>query len=78
MQCSHARERADVSDGVSWVLHSDMWAAYRRVQHLPPVDVHNTESLPQFVDPVTGVHTQNWKGCHAYQLRELPQSVNVA
>ena len=65
------------------VIHSDMWAAYRRVQHLPPVAVHNTvnHSL-NFVDPVTGVHTQNiesdWKrvkmklkrmkGCHAHQL----------
>ena len=65
------------------VIHSDMWAAYNRVQQLPPVAAHNTVNHSRnFVDPVTGVHTQNiesyWnrvktklkrmKGCHAHQL----------
>ena len=65
------------------VIHSDMWAAYRRVQHLPPVTVQNTVNHSRnFVDPVTGVHTKSiesyWnrvktklkrvKGCHAHQL----------
>ncbi len=64
-------------------VHSDEWAAYNQVQSLPTVGTHNTvnHSL-HFVDPVTGVHTQNvesyWnrvkgklkrmKGCHAHQL----------
>ena len=41
-------------------VHSDQWAAYNRVQQLPSVTVHNTgnHSL-HFVDPGTGVHTQN-------------------
>ena len=64
-------------------VHSDDWAAYRRVQQLGNVARHNVvnHSL-HFVDPVTGVHTQHvesyWnrvktklkrmKGCHADQL----------
>lgn len=65
------------------IIHSDMWASYNRVQRLPPVAAHNTVNHSRhFVDPVTGVHTQNiesyWnrvktklkrmKGCHAHQL----------
>ena len=65
------------------IIHSDMWAAYRRVQQLPPVAAHRTVNHSRhFVDPVTGVHTQNigsyWnrvktklkrmKGCYAHQL----------
>ena len=65
------------------IVHSDDWAAYRRVQGLGNVAAHNVvnHSL-HFVDPVTGVHTQHvesyWnrvktklkrmKGCHASQL----------
>ena len=65
------------------IVHSDDWAAYRRVHQLGNVATHNVvnHSL-HFVDPVTGVHTQNvesyWnrvktklkrmKGCHTGQL----------
>ena len=65
------------------VIHSEMWAAYARVQNLPSVAAHNTVNHScNFVDPVTGVHTQNFesywnrvkiklkrmRGCHAHQL----------
>ena len=65
------------------IIHSDEWAAYRRVSSLPTVASHSTvnHSL-HFVDPATGTHTQNiesyWgrvkrriknmKGCHASEL----------
>ena len=64
-------------------VHSDQWQSYSRVQTLPNVSSYSTvnHSL-HFVDPTTGVHTQNvesyWgrvklkfkrgKGCQASQL----------
>ena len=64
-------------------IHSDEWAAYRRVHQLPNVRRHQTvnHSL-HFVDPRTGVHTQHiesyWsrvkrkfkrmKGVHLHQM----------
>ena len=65
------------------IIHSDEWAAYRRVNSLTNVSQHETvnHSL-HFVDRVTGVHTQNiesyWnnvktklkrmRGCHRDHL----------
>lgn len=73
--------QAQVQAGTT--IHSDEWAAYNHVQSLPGITAHRTvnHSL-NFVDPVTGVHTQNvesyWnrvkiklkkmKGCHADHL----------
>ena len=44
-------------------IHSDEWAAYRRVQQLGNVHTHAAVNhLLHFVDPSTGVHTQNLLG----------------
>ena len=65
------------------IIHSDQWTAYNGVQQLGNVHQHQiiNHSL-HFVDPTTGVHTQNvesyWnrvktklkrmKGCHEEQI----------
>ena len=65
------------------IIHSDQWRAYNQVNTLPNVASHSTVNHSiEFVDPVTGTHTQNvesyWnrvkirfkkmKGCHESQL----------
>ena len=73
--------QAHVAPGTE--IHSDQWAAYRQVSSLPNVGAHSVVNHTyDFVDPVTGTHTQNiesyWnrikskikrmKGCTAGQL----------
>ena len=73
--------QAHVAPGT--IIHSDEWRAYSQVARLPSVASHGTVNHSvTFVDPVTGVHTQNiesyWervkmklkrmKGCHAQQI----------
>lgn len=65
------------------IIHSDEWAAYRRVASLPNVASHDTVNHSvEFVNSTTGTHTQSiesyWnrskikfkrmKGCHASVL----------
>ncbi len=47
------------------VIHSDSWASYRQVANIPvhPPYTHGTVNHSQnFVDPVTGVHTNAVEG----------------
>ena len=52
------------------IVHSDEWAAYNHVQHLPSVGQHGVgnHSL-HFVDPATSVQTQHaesyWNRCRS-------------
>ena len=65
------------------VIHSDQWHSYNGVSQLPNVSSHRTVNHSvEFVDSVTGVHTQNiesyWnrvkmklkrmKGCRAEEI----------
>ena len=65
------------------VIHSDQWRSYNGVSQLPNVSSHSTVNHSvEFVDSVTGVHTQNiesyWnrvkmklkrmKGCRAEEI----------
>ena len=65
------------------IVHSDEWAAYRRIATLPPVAAHEVVNHSvEFVDSVSGAHTQHvesyWnrvkiklkrmRGCHADEL----------
>ena len=42
---------------LSYIVHSDEWAAYNHVQQLP--NVHTVNHSITFVNPATGTHTQN-------------------
>ena len=65
------------------IIHSDQWRAYNQVSSLPNVASHDTVNHSiEFVDSVTGVHTENiesyWnrtkiklkrmRGCHELEL----------
>ena len=59
-------------------IYSDQWAAYNRVQQLQPVQSHATvnHSL-HFVDPTTGVHTQNIKSYWSRMKRKFKRMKGV-
>ncbi len=40
------------------VIHSDQWAAYSHINQLPGLSHHTVNHSRNFVDPVSGVHTQ--------------------
>ena len=64
------------------IVHSDEWAAYNRVQHLPSVGQHRVvnHSL-HFVDPATSVHTQhaesywNWVKTKCNQMKGVHENM---
>ena len=63
-------------------IRSDQWAAYNHISRIPTITHEVINHSLHFVDPTTGVHTQNiesyWsrvkgklkrmRGCHAHQL----------
>jgi len=68
--------QAHVAPGT--IIHSDEWRAYSRVARLPPVAARGTVNYSvTFVDPVTGVHTQNaesyWNRVKTRSRGSVPQ-----
>ena len=61
------------------IIHSDEWRAYNRVSNIPTAASHQTvnHSL-NFVDPSTGVHTQNIESYWARAKRKFKRMKGVA
>ena len=89
MEIVQSRDRATLHSIIqrhtlpNTVVHTDEWTAYRGMTSLPNVTSHAVVNHSiHFVDPITGVHTNNvesyWnrvkrklkhmKGCHKHQL----------
>ena len=59
-------------------IHSDEWAAYRRVSNIPGVVAHNTvnHSL-NFVDPAKGTHAQHVESYRARVKYKIKKMIGV-
>ena len=61
------------------VVYSDQWAAYNRVGNIDSLMHHTANHRLHFVDPVTGVHTQNiesyWNRCKTKAMKGVRRNM---